>query len=544
MADAQLNLLLSLQDNASSKLGEFEGKLNDMGYSLNKVSMAAVAMGTAMVASIGSMVNAAAEDAESEARLANVVDNTGQSYLDLKDSIDAALSAQMAHTNYSKTEQQDAMSRLVVTTGDWAEAMGLLTVAMDVAASKNMDLDSAAQLVGKVFEGDVTALGKFGIATKDLEKSVVGSAAATQALVVAQNNLTAAQATGDIGKITKAQKAYQAALEDTQKVTTVAISGQEAIALVVAKVGGMAEATANPLTIMKNVFGEVASTIGSALLPVVQKIADILVPFLQKLTTWIENNKGLAAFITGIVVAIGGILIVLGTIGLVLPKIADGIKICRAAWHLLNQSFIASPIGILIGLIIAAIILLVTQFDHLKEGWEVIHKFLVNSFNAVKDAFVTAWNFIKNAFETVFHGIYNTFATVINMLMAGIEKFVNFFIAGINVIIRGLNAIPFVNIGEIKDIKLPRIEKLAEGGNVTAGGLAMVGERGPELLNLPKGASVTPLDKGGGGAVTVNVTVQGSMLSNASELAAIIREELLKTSRRLGGTATGALGFA
>jgi hypothetical protein len=84
---------------------------------------------------------------------------------------------------------------------------------------------------------------------------------------------------------------------------------------------------------------------------------------------------------------------------------------------------------------------------------------------------------------------------------------------------------------------------LAEGGNVTAGGLSMVGERGPELLNLPKGASVTPLDKGGTGGVTVYVTVQGSMLSNAAELAAVVREELLKTSRRLGGTATGNLGF-
>lgn len=36
---------------------------------------------------------------------------------------------------------------------------------------------------------------------------------------------------------------------------------------------------------------------------------------------------------------------------------------------------------------------------------------------------------------------------------------------------------------------------LASGGRVTAGGNVMVGEKGPEILNLPRGASVTPLEK-------------------------------------------------
>jgi hypothetical protein len=34
---------------------------------------------------------------------------------------------------------------------------------------------------------------------------------------------------------------------------------------------------------------------------------------------------------------------------------------------------------------------------------------------------------------------------------------------------------------------------LADGGNIYRGGAAIVGEAGPELLNLPRGASVTPL---------------------------------------------------
>jgi hypothetical protein len=40
---------------------------------------------------------------------------------------------------------------------------------------------------------------------------------------------------------------------------------------------------------------------------------------------------------------------------------------------------------------------------------------------------------------------------------------------------------------------------LAKGGTITSPGLVMVGERGPEVLSLPTGARVTPLQSGGTG---------------------------------------------
>ena len=35
---------------------------------------------------------------------------------------------------------------------------------------------------------------------------------------------------------------------------------------------------------------------------------------------------------------------------------------------------------------------------------------------------------------------------------------------------------------------------LADGGTIVQGGQVLVGERGPELLSLPAGATVTPMD--------------------------------------------------
>lgn len=43
--------------------------------------------------------------------------------------------------------------------------------------------------------------------------------------------------------------------------------------------------------------------------------------------------------------------------------------------------------------------------------------------------------------------------------------------------------------------KTPSVPGLAEGGTVTSGGTVMVGEKGPELLSLKPGATVTPLTK-------------------------------------------------
>lgn len=62
----------------------------------------------------------------------------------------------------------------------------------------------------------------------------------------------------------------------------------------------------------------------------------------------------------------------------------------------------------------------------------------------------------------------------------------------------------------------------ASGTSFAPGGWAMVGERGPELVNLPRGASVYPNGKGPGGqSVIQNINVpSGTTKKTASYLAA------------------------
>lgn len=53
------------------------------------------------------------------------------------------------------------------------------------------------------------------------------------------------------------------------------------------------------------------------------------------------------------------------------------------------------------------------------------------------------------------------------------------------------------------------IPAFAGGTSFAPGGLSLVGERGPEIVNLPRGSSVTPNNKLGGNVISINVNVPG-----------------------------------
>jgi hypothetical protein len=120
-------------------------------------------------------------------------------------------------------------------------------------------------------------------------------------------------------------------------------------------------------------------------------------------------------------------------------------------------------------------------------------------FGAVKSGFAE----LANLGAAIFNGIGGAFKGVINAVISGLEGGLNFAIKGLNIILDGIDkaAGPWVNFGEIPNVKLPR---LAEGGIVTGPTIAMIGEAGPE--------AVIPLNRAGGmglGGNTITVNVNG-----------------------------------
>ena len=87
-----------------------------------------------------------------------------------------------------------------------------------------------------------------------------------------------------------------------------------------------------------------------------------------------------------------------------------------------------------------------------------------------------------------------------------------------------------------KQERANKVRSYASGTRFAPGGMALVGEMGPELVNLPRGSQVIPNPRLGGD-VHVHVNVEGSVVAER-DLAQRLRQELIRTSRR-----TVDLGF-
>lgn len=121
-------------------------------------------------------------------------------------------------------------------------------------------------------------------------------------------------------------------------------------------------------------------------------------------------------------------------------------------------------------------------------------KMMQASFNGLLDFIINifsgnwrgAWQAVVNVFKSVFSGLVNIAKTPLNAIIS----LVNGAIRGINTMIKTLNKVPGVSIGTI-----PTIPRLWKGTAFAKGGITLVGEQGPELVNLNKGAQVYPAHK-------------------------------------------------
>lgn len=118
----------------------------------------------------------------------------------------------------------------------------------------------------------------------------------------------------------------------------------------------------------------------------------------------------------------------------------------------------------------------------------------------------TLWSIITDQFDKI-PGFVQDMVSGISRILGGIAQTI---LSPFNEAFKGLKRLWNNTIGGFK-FSVPdwlpgiggksfTIPKLATGGTLTSGGTVMVGEAGPELLTLPRGARVTPLDVPGVGA--------------------------------------------
>jgi phage-related protein len=130
--------------------------------------------------------------------------------------------------------------------------------------------------------------------------------------------------------------------------------------------------------------------------------------------------------------------------------------------------------------------------DRFREAWEGIKRI----FAPVGEFFGNMWNTIVSKFKDigkmVGDAISGAVKGAINWLIDKAEGSINGFIGLINGAAGIINHIPGVHIPRVPEVHFKR---LAKGTEHAEGGRYLVGENGPEMVTLPRGAKVMPAER-------------------------------------------------
>lgn len=160
-------------------------------------------------------------------------------------------------------------------------------------------------------------------------------------------------------------------------------------------------------------------------------------------------------------------------------------------------------------------------FQALKPIIEAVNQTLGGLITFITGVFTGNW---KKAWE----GVKSIFSGIINGISAIFKAPINAIISGINAFIRGINKIKIPSwvpgVGG-KGFNIATIPMLAHGGEVTEEGDALVGEAGPEIVRLKKGAQVIPLSNTGG-KVEINLNIENFNNERKQDIRELVNEIL------------------
>ena len=296
----------------------------------------------------------------------------------------------------------------------------------------------------------------------------------------------------------------------------------------------LAQAALNAVMAL-NPFSWIAIAIGVAVAAIVFLIMnwDTVVKYLKKAWVWIRDifKKALDWVVSFTKKKFDGMK---ETITGVWEKIKTSAK---TVWEWI-MNFFQTTFGKIVAVLGGPItmgLMLIANWDKIKESGKIIWEAIIGYFSGAieriksvfgnlrdkgKEIFETLWTNIKGVFEkiggfftgfketfkTLFDGVWEFLKTPLNLIITGLNFFIKGFEKMLNNVINAINSIPDIQapdwlgggefgIPNLKNVKFKDIPALAEGGTITKAGTVMVGEQGPEFLNLPRGAEVVPLDK-------------------------------------------------
>jgi hypothetical protein len=503
------------------EFGEVLGKvgegMSNVGEHTGKMS-AAMTVGGGVIAGVGvALMNMGSADKQASDQLQQAVKNSGHSYGDFKEDVEKAIGTQ-ENFGHSAVDTQNALQKLTQATNDPKKALEEMGLVSNLAAARHIKLSDAADLVDKVISGKGTrTLQDYGITlgtSKDKTKNAEDALASLGKKLDGQAGASMNNFGAQVGVV-------KTKIEDWA-----AIMGQ--------KVGPVLTA-----------LGPVISIVGVGL--ELMKTRQLAATAASLVSTTVTEGETAAT---------------------------EGAAVAQRGF---NLAMLANPIGIVIGvivLLVAGLIWFFTQTKLGKEVWKDVTSFIgtvVNwlwtvviqpVFTAIGAIFGWLWNNIISPIATWIGGAIHVVGDVVGKVFGGIGNVIkgafdgvvgfikgiintiidviNGAIGGINLLIKGINLIPGIHIG-----LLGTIPHLATGGTMSSGGLAMVGENGPEVVSLPGGATVFPHGSGAGGGDGTNIHVHltGTFGGSTADFAKLVVTAVTNAARQ-GAVPRNALSTA
>ena len=539
-----------------------DAKLKGEGFSgaIKSMSGTAALAGAAGVAALaGESIKLASGFDDAKNSLEAAVKASGSSLPKYQSQLDAA-TQKMAGLGFNSTEVYKALAKGVISTQSASESIGSLGLAADLARTKQISLADATDIVDKAMTGNLRPLKQMGIDLPIAATNALKLQQAHQKVSTATSTLTQFLAThaGAVNTTSKAHAQYETLLgkvKTAQDAAATAASAHDKIIDALSqRLGGQATSYAKTfsgqMATTKANLDNVAISVGSTLLPVVDKLSG----WFAKFATFLATHK---EFLIGLAIVFG-VMLTVATYSWAASLFAvDG-----ALEPLAGTLFaIEAPIWLIVAAIVAVILIGYELYKHWGAVWGFIKQIAIDAwqfidnnvvqpiasafttaFDAVKGVFTDVINWIKqnwglilgiitgpiglaiyfitsdwNGIVGFFQGLIKTiggiFGSIGDTITNAFKNAINLAINAVNVLIRGFDSISGWVSG-------PHIDTIPEframGGPVSAFNPYIVGEKGPELFVPNTSGSIIP-NGGGGAGSTINV--YASTNANPSDIA-------------------------
>lgn len=347
------------------------------------------AVGVAIAGLLKGATDSATMAQEKTETLSNLLENQGITAAEAGKDIKQFTGSITSMSDFSGGEAKDALQTLTEKGMSFGESLKNSTLLANVAAGSHKTLTEAAGLLADAYNGKTRALTALGILTKDEAKQLGDSENATISMTTVQERLN-----DRFGGAAQAQLSTYS--------------------------GKMKENT--------NEINAAKTAIGTALLPVLAKVADAAAKVIVPVAEFIKQNPALTAGILSVIAVlgtlVGGMSLASTVMGVLTPITAAlGISVNALIWPVL--AVVAA-----IGLVVAGGVALYQNWDLVKAKASELGAALSATWNSIKTAITTAWNTIAqffaetwNGITTVVTGAWETLKNTVNNGLIAIQNF-------------------------------------------------------------------------------------------------------------------------